>query len=131
MRWIQQVVFKMRAIFWRSRVEREMDAELASHLEAETRALVRSGMDPAQARSVAVNTMGHMALLREQCRDARGTAWSDRLRQDLTFAIRLFLKNRTFTFTALVTLALAIGSTTAVFTLLDHVLLRPLPFAAP
>ena len=94
MRWIQRVLFKVRTIAFRSRVEREMDAELAAHLDAETSALVSRGMNPAEAHRVAVDTMGHMALLREECRDARGTASWDRLKQDVAFAFRFFLKNR-------------------------------------
>src|SRR5579863_7049461 len=131
MRWVQQIFFKVRAIVRRSRVEREMEAELAAHLEAEARALMSRGMDPVEARRLAANTMGHVELIREECRDARGTAWWERLKQDVVFGVRLFLKNRAFTVAALATLALAIGSTTAVFTVVDHVLLRPLPFPAP
>jgi len=74
--------------------------------------------------------MGPVELIREECRDARGTAGWERLKQDVVFGFRLFLKNRAFTAAALATLALAIGSTTAVFTVIDHVLLRPLPFPA-
>jgi len=131
MRWVQQLSFKVRAIVWRSRVEREMEDELAAHLEAEARAPMSQGMDPVEARRLAAKTMGHVELIREDCRDARGTAWWERLKQDVVFGARLFLKNRAFTVAALTTLALAIGSTAAVFTVVDHVLLRPLPFAAP
>jgi predicted permease len=131
MRWIQQLFFKVRAIILRSRVESEMEVELAAHLEAEARTLMSKGMGPVAARRLAANTMGHLELIREECRDARGTAWWERLKQDVVFGVRLFLKNRAFTIAALATLALAIGSTTAVFTVVDHVLLRPLPFPAP
>ncbi len=131
MRWVQQLIFKARAIAWRSRVEREMEAELAVHLEAEARELMSSGLDPDEARRRAARAMGHAELIREECRDARGTASWDRLKQDLVFGFRLLLKNRAFTVAALATMTLAIGSTTAVFTVVDHVLLRPLPFAEP
>ena len=131
MRWTRQLFFKARAILWRSRVEREMEIELAAHIEAEVTDLMRRGMDQAEARRVAVHTMGHMGLLREECRDARGTAGWERLKQDVVFGLRLFLKSRAFTVAALATLAIAIGSTTAVFTVVDRVLLRPLPYSAP
>jgi predicted permease len=108
-----------------------MEAELASHLEEEARELMTRGVDPAEARRRAFGTMGHTGLIREECRDARGTAAWERFKQDVTFGFRLFLKNRTFTVASLATLALAIGSTTAVFTVVDHLLLRPLPFPAP
>ena len=131
MRWVQQLFLKGRAMLWRSRVEREMEAELAAHLEAEVRDLISAGMSPAEARRLAAHTLGPAELIREECRDARGTAWWERLKQDLRFGARLFLRNRTFSAAALATLALAIGSTTAVFTVVDHVLLRPLPFPSP
>jgi putative ABC transport system permease protein len=130
MRWVQQLFFKVRAILWRSHVEREMEAELAAHLEAEAQLLMSKGMDPVEARRVAANTLGHVERIREECRDSRGTAWWERLKQDVVFGLRLFVKNRAFTVAALATLALAIGSTTAVFSVVDHVLLRPLPFPA-
>jgi putative ABC transport system permease protein len=131
MRWIQLLVFKARAIVRRSRVEREMEAELAAHLDAEAQALMTKDVDPAEARRLAATTMGPVELIREQCRDARGTAWWERLKQDTSFGVRLFVKSPAFTIAALATLALAIGSTTAVFTVVDHVLLRPLPFPGP
>src|ERR1700730_18081641 len=70
MRWVQQLFFKVRAIVRRSHVEREMEAELAAHLEAEARMLMSKGMDPVEARRVAANTMGHVELIREECRDS-------------------------------------------------------------
>ncbi|SRR5260370_23551701 len=75
--------------------------------------------------------MGHTELIKEECRDSRGTASWEHLKQDVVFGIRLLSKNRTFSSMALATMALAIGSTTAVFSVVDGVLLRPLPFAAP
>lgn len=131
MRWIRQFLFKFRAIVWRPRVEREMEAEFALHLEAEARELMSRGVEPVEARHRAASTMGRTELIREECRDARGTAWWERFKQDVMFGFRLFLKNRTFTVASLGTLTLAIGSTTSVFTVVDHVLLRPLPFTAP
>ena len=131
MRWLRQLRLKMRAIVLRSRVEQEMEAEIAAHLEAETRELTARGLDPAEARRRAANTMGHMELVKEECRDSRGTTSWEHLKQDVIFGIRLLAKNRTFTSMALATMALAIGSATAVFSVVDGVLLRPLPFAAP
>jgi predicted permease len=128
---MQQLFLKLRAIVLRSRVEREMEAELAAHLDAEARDLAARGLDPAEARRRAASTMGRIELIREDCRDARGTAFWEQLRHDAVFGLRVLWKNRTFTVMALATIALAIGATTAVFSLVDGVLLRPLPFAAP
>jgi predicted permease len=131
MRWGQQLCLKLRAIVLRSRVEREMEAELAAHLEAETRELRARGMDAAEATERALATMGRLDLIQEECRDSRGTVWWEHLKHDAVFGLRMLLKKRTFSTMALATMALAIGSTTAVFSVVDGVLLRPLPFAAP
>ena len=131
MRWPQQLLLKLRAIVLRSRVEREMEAELAAHLEAETSELAARGLDEAEARRRASIAMGHLERIREECRDSRGTASWDAFRQDVFFGLRVLAKNRAFSSMALATIALAIGSTTAVFSVVNGVLLRPLPFAAP
>ena len=131
MRHVQQLLLKLRAIFFRSRVEREMEAELAAHLDAETRELTARGMDPVEARRLAAATMGRVDLIEEECRDSRGTAFWEHLKHDALFGLRLLTKNRTFSVMAIATTALAIGATTAVFSVVDGVLLRPLPFAAP
>ena len=131
MRLLQELFLKLRAIVFRSRVEREMEAEFAAHLEAETRELIARGLGPAEARRRAAATMGRIDLIEEDCRDSRGTAFWEHFRHDALFGMRLLVKNRTFTAMALATMALAIGSTTAVFSVVDGVLLRPLPFAKP
>src|SRR5437899_10379856 len=131
MRWIQKLSLRLRAALQRPRVEREMEAELAEHLESETAELIARGVPPGEARQRARATMGRMNAIREECRDARGTAGWEQLKQDVAFGARLLVKNRTFSAIALATMALGIGSTTAVFSLIDRVLIRPLPFAAP
>ena len=131
MRHVQQLLLKIRAILFRSRVEREMEAELAAHLDAEARELTARGMDPVEARRRAAATMGRVDLIEEECRDSRGTAFWEHLKHDALFGVRLLFKNRTFSVMAIATTALAIGATTAVFSVVDGVLLRPLPFAAP
>jgi predicted permease len=131
MRWLRQLLLKFRAIVQRPQVEREMEAELAAHLEAEARELTARGLDTAEARRRAAATMGRMDLIKEECRDSRGTASWEHLKHDVVFGLRLLFKNRIFSGMALATMALAIGSTTAVFSVVDGVLLRPLPFATP
>jgi predicted permease len=107
-----------------------MEAELAEHLECETSELIARGVPPTEARQRAAATMGRMDRIKEECRDSRGTAGWEQLKQDIAFGVRLLLKNRTFSSMALATMALGIGSTTAVFSLIDGVLIRPLPFTA-
>src|SRR5437016_9105948 len=122
---------RLRAAYRRTQVEQETEAQMADHLEHEVKDLNALGVPPAEARRRARATMGRMDSIKEECRDSRGTAGWEQLKQDAAFGARLLLKNRTFSCVALATLALGIGSTTAVFSLIDHVLIRPLPFAAP
>src|SRR5437899_6705422 len=131
MRWIQKMSLKWRAALRRTQVEREMEAELADHLECETEELIARGTPSSEARRRARETLGRVDAIKEECRDSRGTAGWEQLKQDIAFGARLLLKNRTFSSIALATMALGIGSTTAVFSLIDRVLIRPLPFAAP
>jgi predicted permease len=131
MRWIHKLHLMLRAVWRRPQVEREMEAELAAHLESETRDLIDRGVPAGEARRRAAASMGRLDLIKEECRDARGIAAWEHLKRDATFGLRVLLKNRGFTSMALLTMALGIGSTTAVFSVVDGVLIRPLPFADP
>jgi len=131
MRWLQKLSLRLRAALRRPQVEREREAELAEHLECETEELMDLGAPSTEARRRAAATMGRMDAIKEECRDSRGTVGWEQLKQDVSFGIRLLLKNRTHSSLALATMALGIGSTTAVFSLVDGVLLRPLAFPAP
>ncbi len=131
MRWLQRLSLKLRAALRRSKVEREMEEELAEHLESETKELIAAGVPSIEAHRRAAATMGRIDAIKEECRDSRGTAGWEQLKQDISFGVRLLLKNRTVSCVALATMALGIGSTTAVFSLVDGVLIRPLPFPQP
>src|SRR5260370_8661525 len=128
---IQKLSSTLRAALRKPQVEREMEAELAEHLERETEELIARGVPPAEARQRARATMGRMDAIKEECRDSRGTVGWEQLKQGLSVGVRLLVKNRTFSSIALATIALGIGSTTAVFSLIDAVLIRSLPYAAP
>ncbi|PYT27172.1 MAG: hypothetical protein DMG57_19235, partial [Acidobacteria bacterium] len=131
MLWFHKSWLTFRAAFRRSQVEGEMEDELAEHLECETKELIALGVPPAEARERARVTMGRLNNIKEECRDSRGTVGWEQLKQDIAFGVRLLLKNRTFSVMALATMALGIGSTTAVFSLIDAILIKPLPFTVP
>jgi hypothetical protein len=95
-RWLQRLSLRWRAALRRPQVEREMEAELAEHLECETSELMARGVPSTEARQRAVATMGRMDRIKEECRDSRGTAGWEQLKQDIAFGVRLLLKNRTF-----------------------------------
>lgn len=120
-------------------VERDVNEEIAFHLEMRTRKLVAAGWEPAAARAKAVEQFGDLPAMRDEClaigyERERAMQWSDFLgsvRQDLRYAVRSLRKQPSFTVTVVLILAIGIGANTAIFTLIDALLLRTLPVSHP
>jgi putative ABC transport system permease protein len=121
----------LRSILQRSRGEREMDAELRFHIEGYAEDLLRSGVPRDEALRRARIEFGGLERAKEECRDATGANFLDSLLQDIRFGLRQLRKSPCFTTVAILTLALGIGGTTAIFTLVHQVMLRSLPVAKP
>jgi putative ABC transport system permease protein len=121
----------LNALAQRSHMEREMDAELRFHIDAYTEDLVRTGVPREEALRRARIEFGGIERAKEECRDARGVNLVESLFQDLRFGLRMLRKNPSFSVVSVLTLALGIGATTAIFSVVNAVLLKPLAIEDP
>jgi predicted permease len=131
MKALRAFLVRLAGVFDAGRRDREMAEELASHLEMEVDENVRRGMAPEQARRAAHLASGGIESARETCRDRRGLPIVEDAVRDLRHAVRLLARSPAFTLVAVASLALGVGANTAVFTLLDQLVLRPLPVREP
>src|SRR5512134_75491 len=115
----------------REAIQAEVDEELGFHVEIETQANIDRGMKPTEARRVALRDLGGITRTREATREVRRLPLLDIFSRDARHALRSLRRNRAFSVVAMLTLALGIGANTAVFTLIDQLLLRPLPVKEP
>jgi len=128
---LREAVNRVRAFLREDLLDQELDEEMASHLEMAVEENMRRGLSPEEARRQALVRFGGVQQARELHRESRGLPWLDVLVQDLRYTFRILKRDCGFTTVAVLILALGIGSNIAVFSVVNTILLQPLPFRDP
>jgi predicted permease len=131
MEWLNIIGARLRALFRRESVLRDIEAELRVHVEMETEANIKRGAPPDEARAAALKSFGNLGRNTERGYDIRGGGWLETFWQDLRYGARMLIKHKGLTTIAILSLALGIGANTAIFSLVDAVLLKSLPVKDP
>jgi putative ABC transport system permease protein len=125
---ISRLVRRLKAVFRGGALDGQLDAELQFHIDLEAARFERQGMPPDQARTTALRGFGGVERVREECRDARKTSWAETVARNARYAFRLLRRQPGYAIAVIATLGLGIGANSAIFSVINGVLLKPLPY---